>query len=155
MDSWKDWHRLFNNSNSQFHSLTACGARYDTKYFECINSLYLHNKFMKLFHFTVKWSRDLGSCAQMAKLPLKPKSLRFHSLRHLLFTRCWPRMQANNTVPDLQDFRSQSRSFPAHWTLQVNLKKWVQLEESTCLTSGSTTKPQSPREYGTGTKTEI
>ena len=27
--------------------------------------------------------------------------------------------------------------------------------ESTCLTSGSTTKPQSPRQYGTGTKTEI
>ena len=29
------------------------------------------------------------------------------------------------------------------------------LEESTCLTSGSTTKPQSSRQYGTGTKTEI
>ena len=27
--------------------------------------------------------------------------------------------------------------------------------ESTCLTSGSTTKPQSPRQYGIGTKTEI
>ena len=31
----------------------------------------------------------------------------------------------------------------------------VELEESTCLTSGSTTKPQSSRQYGTGTKTEI
>ena len=31
----------------------------------------------------------------------------------------------------------------------------MELEESTCLTSGSTTKPQSTREYGTGTKTEI
>ena len=30
----------------------------------------------------------------------------------------------------------------------------MELEESTCLTSGSTTKPQS-RQYGTGTKTEI
>ena len=30
-----------------------------------------------------------------------------------------------------------------------------ELEESTCLTSGSTTKPQSSRQYGTGTKTEI
>ena len=31
----------------------------------------------------------------------------------------------------------------------------MELEESTCLTSGSTTKPQSLRQYGTGTKTEI
>jgi len=36
---------------------------------------------------------------------------------------------------------------------QSNLEK--ELEESTCLTSGSTTKPQSSRQYGTGTKTEI
>ena len=33
------------------------------------------------------------------------------------------------------------------------VEKWK--EESTCLTSGSTTKPQSSRRYGTGTKTEI
>ena len=31
----------------------------------------------------------------------------------------------------------------------------MELEESTSLTSGSTTKPQSSRQYGTGTKTEI
>ena len=31
----------------------------------------------------------------------------------------------------------------------------MELEQSTCLTSGSTTKPQSSRQYGTGTKTEI
>ena len=31
----------------------------------------------------------------------------------------------------------------------------MELEESTYLTSGSTTKPQSSRQYGTGTKTEI
>ena len=31
----------------------------------------------------------------------------------------------------------------------------MELEESTCLTSRSTTKPQSSRQYGTGTKTEI
>ena len=31
----------------------------------------------------------------------------------------------------------------------------MELEESTCLTSGSTTMPQSSRQYGTGTKTEI
>ena len=35
------------------------------------------------------------------------------------------------------------------------LKKRMELEESTCLTSGSTTKPQPSRQYGTGTKTEI
>ena len=35
-----------------------------------------------------------------------------------------------------------------------NLEK-EELEESTCQTSGSTTKPQSSRQYGTGTKTEI
>ena len=31
----------------------------------------------------------------------------------------------------------------------------MKLEESTCLTSGSTTKTQSSRQYGTGTKAEI
>ena len=31
----------------------------------------------------------------------------------------------------------------------------MELEESTCLTPGSTTKPQSTRQYGTGIKTEI
>ena len=35
------------------------------------------------------------------------------------------------------------------------LRKKNELEESTCLTSGSTTKPQSSRQYGTGTNTEI
>ena len=33
------------------------------------------------------------------------------------------------------------------------LRKKIELEESTCLTSGSNTKPQSSRQYGTGTKT--
>ena len=35
------------------------------------------------------------------------------------------------------------------------LRKKKELEESTCLTSDSTTKPQSSIQYGTGTKTEI
>ena len=35
------------------------------------------------------------------------------------------------------------------------LRKKNKLEESTCLTSGFTTKPQSSRQYGTGTKKEI
>ena len=39
-------------------------------------------------------------------------------------------------------------------------KPWIakailKLEESNCLTSGSTKKPQSSRQYDTGTKTEI
>ena len=35
------------------------------------------------------------------------------------------------------------------------LRRRMELEESTYLTLGSTTKPQSSRQYGTGTKTEI
>ena len=35
------------------------------------------------------------------------------------------------------------------------LRKRMELEESTCLTSGFTTKPQSARQYDTSTKTEI
>jgi len=35
------------------------------------------------------------------------------------------------------------------------LRKRMELEELTCLTSGSTKKPQLSRQYGTGTKTEI
>ena len=39
---------------------------------------------------------------------------------------------------------------------QSNLEKEEQnCQESTCLTSGSTTKPQSSRQYGTDTMTEI
>ena len=38
---------------------------------------------------------------------------------------------------------------------QSSLEKTMELEESTCLTSGSITKPQSSRQYVTGTKTEI
>ena len=35
------------------------------------------------------------------------------------------------------------------------LRKKMEMKESTCLTSDSTTKPPSSRQYGTGTKTEI
>ena len=31
----------------------------------------------------------------------------------------------------------------------------MKMDESTCMTSGSTTKPQLSRQYGTGAKTEI
>ena len=42
--------------------------------------------------------------------------------------------------------------------LELPKQSWerrMELEESTCLTLGSTTKPQSSRQYGTGTKIEI
>ena len=38
---------------------------------------------------------------------------------------------------------------------QSNLEKEDWMEESTCLISDYTTKPQSSGQYGTGTKTEI
>ena len=46
---------------------------------------------------------------------------------------------------------SQSNLEKEEW----NWRRRMELEESTCLTSGSTTKPQSSRQYATGTKTEI
>ena len=38
---------------------------------------------------------------------------------------------------------------------QSDLERRMELEESTYLTSGSITKPQLSRQYGTGTETEI
>ena len=38
---------------------------------------------------------------------------------------------------------------------QSNLERRMEQEKSTCLTSDYTTKLQSSRQYGTGTKTEI
>ena len=58
--------------------------------------------------------------------------------------------------------RARTNNFAICMEIQKNLEyskeSWerrMELEESTCLTSGSTTKPQSSRQYGTGTKTEI
>ena len=42
-----------------------------------------------------------------------------------------------------------------YWENWSTTCKRMKLEESTCLASGSTTKPQSSRQYSTGTKTEI
>ena len=42
-----------------------------------------------------------------------------------------------------------------NFTICMEIQKTSNSQESTCLTSGSTTKPQSSRQYGTGTKTEI
>ena len=40
-------------------------------------------------------------------------------------------------------------------TARWSWERRMELEESTCLTSDYTTKLQSPRQYGTGTKTEM
>ena len=58
--------------------------------------------------------------------------------------------------------RTRTNSFTICVEIQKNLEqpkqsleRGIELEELTCLTSGSTTKPQSSRQYGTGTKTNI
>ena len=58
--------------------------------------------------------------------------------------------------------RTRTNNFTICMEIQKNIEQLKQswerrreLEESTCLTSGSTTKPQSSRQYGTGTKIEI
>ena len=58
--------------------------------------------------------------------------------------------------------RARTNNFTVYMEIQKNLNSQSNLEKeewnwgkSTCLTSGSTTKPQSSRQYGTGTKTEI
>ena len=48
--------------------------------------------------------------------------------------------------------------FVAIVSVTLSVKKHngrMELEESTCLTSDYTTKPQSSRQYGIGTKTDI
>ena len=57
--------------------------------------------------------------------------------------------------------RTRTNNFTICMKIQKNLKqpkqsleRRMELKESTFLTSGSTTKPQSSRQYGTGTKTE-
>ena len=58
--------------------------------------------------------------------------------------------------------RTRTKNFTIHMETQKTLssqssleKKKVELEDSTFLTSDYTTKPQSSRQYGTGTKTQI
>ena len=66
--------------------------------------------------------------------------------------------QATNGI----SHRARTNNFTICMEIQKNLEQPKQsqerrigLEESTCLTSGSTTKPQLSRQYGTGTKTEL
>ena len=65
--------------------------------------------------------------------------------------------QATNSILH----RARTNNFTICMEIQKNLEQpkhsWerrLELEESTCLTSGYTTKLQSSVEYGTGTKTE-
>ena len=56
--------------------------------------------------------------------------------------------------------RTRTNNFTICMKLQRTSKakailRRMELEESTCLTSGSTTKPESSRQYGTDTKTKI
>ena len=76
-------------------------------------------------------------------------------------TKCNP-YQATNSI----FHRTKTNNFTIFVEIQKKKKKktqiakqsWerrMELEESTCLTSGSTTKPRLLWQYGTGTKTEI
>ena len=56
-----------------------------------------------------------------------------------------PSRDENSRPPDLPLEKSVCRSW----------ERRMELEESTCLTSDYTTKPQSSRQYGVGTKTDI
>ena len=73
---------------------------------------------------------------------------------------------------EIKEDTNRWRNIPCSWIGRINIvkmsilpkaiyrfnakkKKRMGLEESTYLTSGSTTKPQLSRQYGTGTKTEI
>ena len=66
--------------------------------------------------------------------------------------------QATNSILH----RTRKNNFTICMEIQKNLEqpkqtgeRRIELEESTCLTSDYSTKLQAPRQYGTGTKTEI
>ena len=71
-------------------------------------------------------------------IPIKLPTVFFHRTRINSFTICMEIQKTSNSQSNLE--KEERR---------------VELEESTYLTSGSTTKPQISRQYGTGTKTEI
>ena len=69
-------------------------------------------------------------------------------------------------MKEIKEDSNRWRNIPCSWIRRINivkmsilpkaiLRKRMDVEESTCLTSGSTTKPQSSRQFGTSTKTEI
>ena len=59
------------------------------------------------------------------------------------------------TTETVIDFIFLGSKINADGDCSHEIKRHLEPEESTCLTSGSNTKPQSSRQYGTGTKTDI
>ena len=74
-----------------------------------------------------------------------------YTTRSNLQIQCDP-YQATNSI----FHRTRTNNFNICMEIQKTLNNQLEkLEESTCLTSDSTTKPQSSKQYGTGTKTDI
>ena len=80
--------------------------------------------------------QEYWSGVPLPSLPYQATKGIFHRARANNFTIC-------------MEIQKTSHSQKQSW------ERRMELEESTCLTSGSTTKPQSSRQYGTGTKTGI
>ena len=73
---------------------------------------------------------------RFSAVPIKLPMVFFTELEQIISQFVWKRKKNSNSQNNLE-------------------KKRMELEESTCLTSDYTTKLQSSRQYGTGTKTEI
>ena len=73
-------------------------------------------------------------------IPIKLPAVFFTELEQIISQLLWKYKKTKQNKPQIA---------------KAILRRKMELEESTCLTSGSTTKPQSSRQYGTGTNTEI
>ena len=72
----------------------------------------------------------INSAAMNIYLPKETKDLYIENYKTLM--------------KEIKEDTNRWRNIPCSWIGRIN-----------CMTSGSTTKPQSSRQYGTGTKTEI
>ena len=80
-----------------------------------------------------------------------------YTTQNNLWIQCNPYQATNGIL-----HRARTNNFTICMEIQKNLEypkqsseRRMELEESTCLTSGCTTKKQSSRQYSTSTKTEI